>query len=90
MLNIVTYPTTTCIDMDVTVNRMVQKCEANVDFGELVGLPLPKGFHLSTSFLFEVSICLSVLGSGAHMLATLGRPEYEDEESVQRLGELVE
>ena len=59
---------------------------SNVDFGKLVGLPLPRGFYLSTSFLFEVSICLSVLGSGAHMLATLGRPE--EEESGQRLGEI--
>ncbi len=47
---------------------------ANVDFGELVGLPLPKGFHISSSFLFEVSICLSVLGSVALMLNTLGHP----------------
>ncbi len=63
---------------------------SNVDFGKLVGLPLPRGFYISTSFLFEVSICLSVLGSGAHMLATLGRPEYEDEDSGRRLGELAE
>ncbi|MFO7678497.1 MAG: hydrogen gas-evolving membrane-bound hydrogenase subunit E [Chloroflexota bacterium] len=35
---------------------------------------LPSGFHISTSFLFEVAICLTVLGSVAHMLNTLGHP----------------
>ena len=47
---------------------------APVDFGELIGLPLPAGFNLSTSFLFEVSICLAVLGSASLMLDTLGHP----------------
>ncbi len=47
---------------------------ANVDFGKMVGLPLPAGFHISTSFLFEVAICLTVLGSIALMLNTLGHP----------------
>jgi multicomponent K+:H+ antiporter subunit A len=46
----------------------------NVDFGKLIGLPLPAGFYISSSFLFEVSICLSVLGSVALMLNTLGHP----------------
>ncbi|HSN75130.1 MAG TPA: hydrogen gas-evolving membrane-bound hydrogenase subunit E, partial [Anaerolineae bacterium] len=45
-----------------------------VDFGALLGLPLPTGFTLSTSFLFEVSICLAVLGSASLMLDTLGHP----------------
>jgi multisubunit Na+/H+ antiporter MnhB subunit len=45
-----------------------------VDFGKLLGLPLPAGFNLSTSFLFEVSICLAVLGSASLMLDTLGHP----------------
>ncbi len=44
----------------------------NVDYGELIHLPLPKGFHISTSFIFEVSICLAVLGSVIHMLSSLG------------------
>jgi len=48
---------------------------ANVDFGELLGLPLPKGLYFSSSFLFEVSICLSVLGSAGHMLDSLGHPD---------------
>ena len=47
---------------------------APVDFGKLLGLPLPAGFYLSTAFLFEVSICLAVLGSASLMLDTLGHP----------------
>jgi len=35
---------------------------------------LPHGFHISSSFLIEVSICLAVLGSATHMLNTLGHP----------------
>jgi NADH:ubiquinone oxidoreductase subunit 5 (subunit L)/multisubunit Na+/H+ antiporter MnhA subunit/multisubunit Na+/H+ antiporter MnhB subunit len=35
---------------------------------------LPAGFHISTSFLFELSICLTVLGSAVHMLNSLGHP----------------
>jgi len=54
---------------------------SNADFGHLLGLPLPKGFHLSSSFLFELAICLSVLGSVTHMLAALGRPSERDAES---------
>lgn len=50
---------------------------APVDFGALLGLPLPTGFNLSTSFLFEVSICLAVLGSASLMLDTLGHPGEE-------------
>jgi multicomponent K+:H+ antiporter subunit A len=50
-----------------------------VDFGKLMGLPLPTGFHLSTSFLFEVAICLAVLGSASYMLDTLGHPGDADE-----------
>ncbi len=51
-----------------------------VDFGKLMGLPLPTGFNLSTSFLFEVAICLAVLGSASHMLDTLGHPGDSDEQ----------
>jgi multisubunit Na+/H+ antiporter MnhB subunit len=49
----------------------------NVDFGERLGLPLPQGFHLSTSFLFEVAICLAVLGSASYLLDALGHPGEE-------------
>lgn len=46
----------------------------NVDYGEMIGLPLPGGFHISSSFLFEVSICLAVLGSVALLLDAFGHP----------------
>lgn len=62
----------------------------NVDFGERIGLPLPQGFHISTSFLLEVAICLTVLGSVAYMLNTLGHPGDRDSESNQRLLEIEE
>ena len=48
---------------------------APVDFGALLGLPLPKGFYLSTSFIFEVAICLTVTGSATLLIDTLGHPE---------------
>lgn len=53
---------------------------ANVDFGELADLPLPSGFYISSSFLFEVSICLSVLGSATLFLNALGHPEENERE----------
>jgi len=46
----------------------------HVDFGRRLGLPLPQGFSLSTSFLFEVAIFLTVLGSASYLLDTLGHP----------------
>jgi multicomponent K+:H+ antiporter subunit A len=50
---------------------------APFDFGAALGLPLPKGFYFSTSFLFEVAICLAVLGSGIFIIDTLGHPERD-------------
>jgi multicomponent K+:H+ antiporter subunit A len=47
------------------------------DFGQQLGLVLPRGFNLSTSLLFELSICLAVLGSASYMLDTLGHPGEE-------------
>lgn len=47
----------------------------HVDFGKLWRLPLPDGFSLSTAFLFEVAICLAVLGSVVNVLNGLGHPE---------------
>jgi multicomponent K+:H+ antiporter subunit A len=35
---------------------------------------LPRGFHISTSFLIEIAIFLAVLGSATHMLNALGHP----------------
>jgi NADH:ubiquinone oxidoreductase subunit 5 (subunit L)/multisubunit Na+/H+ antiporter MnhA subunit len=62
----------------------------NIDFGERLGLTLPQGFHLSTSFLLEVAICLTVLGSVAYMLNSLGHPGDRDNESMQRLEKVDE
>lgn len=45
-----------------------------VDFGKMVGLPLPKGIHLSSSMIFELAICITVVGSVNLMLKILGRP----------------
>jgi multicomponent K+:H+ antiporter subunit A len=49
----------------------------HVDFGQQLGLPLPRGVNLSTSLFFEVSISLAVLGSASYMLDTLGHPGEE-------------
>ncbi|MCX6019293.1 MAG: proton-conducting transporter membrane subunit [Chloroflexi bacterium] len=52
---------------------------APLDFGALLGLPLPDGFFFSTSWLFELAICLSVLGSAAFMIqAFSGRDAHYD------------
>jgi len=51
---------------------------SNVDFGKMMGLKLPAGIHLSTSFLFESAIAVSVVGSVMHMLNAMGHPEEED------------
>jgi multicomponent K+:H+ antiporter subunit A len=47
---------------------------AHVDFDQRLGLSLPQGFNFSTSFLFELAICLAVLGSASYMIDTLGHP----------------
>ena len=44
---------------------------APFDFGEALRLPLPNGFYFSTSFLFEIAICLAVMGSTSFMVETL-------------------
>jgi multicomponent K+:H+ antiporter subunit A len=48
---------------------------APMDFGQMLGLPLPDGVFLSTSTMFELAICMAVMGSASHTLDTLGRPE---------------
>jgi NADH:ubiquinone oxidoreductase subunit 5 (subunit L)/multisubunit Na+/H+ antiporter MnhA subunit len=53
------------------------------DFGQALGLPLPKGFTLSTSFLFEIAICLAVLGSALFIIDTLGHPEIDIEREFE-------
>ena len=51
---------------------------SNVDFGKMMGISLPAGVHLSTSFLFETAIALSVVGSVVHMFNAMGHPEEQD------------
>jgi hypothetical protein len=48
---------------------------APVDYGKMVGLALPGEFHISSAFLFEVSIFLTVLGSASRMIDALAYPE---------------
>ena len=52
-----------------------------VNYGKMFNLPLPTGFYLSNSFLFEAAICLTVLGSATYILDNLGRPKEADPES---------
>ncbi len=47
---------------------------ANFDYGKALGLALPYGFSLSTSFIFELAICLAVVGGASMTLAALGHP----------------
>lgn len=61
---------------------------APVDYGALLGLPLPKGAYLSSSFLFEVAIGLTVLGSATYLLDSLGRPRTPDAESIDHQHEI--
>jgi NADH:ubiquinone oxidoreductase subunit 5 (subunit L)/multisubunit Na+/H+ antiporter MnhA subunit/multisubunit Na+/H+ antiporter MnhB subunit len=56
-----------------------------VDFGRRLGLPLPDGFALSTSFLMEVAIFLAVLGGASLVIDSTGHPD--DSESCESSGE---
>jgi multicomponent K+:H+ antiporter subunit A len=51
---------------------------SGVDFGKMMNIKLPAGIHLSTSFLFETAIAISVVGSVMHMFNAMGHPEEED------------
>jgi multicomponent K+:H+ antiporter subunit A len=53
---------------------------AHINFGKMIGLPLPYGFDFSSAFLFEVAICLTVLGSAALIINTLGHPDDTDDD----------
>lgn len=48
-----------------------------LDYGAVLGLPLPAGVKFSSGFLFEVAIAMAVLGSVSLMLDTLGRPAID-------------
>jgi hypothetical protein len=58
---------------------------SNVNIGALLNIPLPKGFNLSTSLLFEIAIFLSVLGSISYILSALGHPRISDTISQQEV-----
>jgi multicomponent K+:H+ antiporter subunit A len=60
----------------------------HVDFSTMFPIPLPEGFHLSTSLLFEIAICLTVLGSASLVIDTVGRPRDDDEESKRKVREI--
>lgn len=49
-----------------------------VNVGKLLGIPLPKSIYLDTSVIFEVAICLGVVGSVNLMLNSLGKPKAEE------------
>ena len=56
---------------------------ANLDYGKMIGLALPRGFGLTTSFVFEVAICLTVLGGASMTLAALGHPKDAPQDKVR-------
>lgn len=60
---------------------------AGVDFGHALGMTLPRGVHLGTSLIFEFAICLSVVGSVAHMVNTLGIPDQRRSEGTDATDE---
>jgi multicomponent K+:H+ antiporter subunit A len=67
--------TTGLVAITVTGNFL-----GNVDFTAGYDRLLPRGFHVSTSFILELSICLAVIGGATHMLRSLGHPGEETEE----------
>lgn len=60
-----------------------------VNFGELLGIPTPQGFYISTAFLFELAISLGVAGGVLFVIDTLGRPDDDDPENLWQLQEMT-
>jgi multicomponent K+:H+ antiporter subunit A len=56
---------------------------SHVDFARMWNLTLPEGVGLTTSFLFEIAVFLTVLGSTTYIINTLGHPGFRDIESVE-------
>ncbi len=56
---------------------------AQFDYGKAAGLVLPAGFHLSTSFVFEVAIFAAVLGGVSFILEAIGHPKDRPVEMEQ-------
>jgi multicomponent K+:H+ antiporter subunit A len=52
---------------------------SNLDFSKYLLLPMPEGFKLSTSFLFEIGIFMVVLGSTSFIIDSLGHPGERDQ-----------
>ena len=63
---------------------------APVDYGAMLGLPLPPGFGLTNSFFFEVAIALTVTGSATLILDNLGHPRDEEKEAFDELASIKE
>jgi multicomponent K+:H+ antiporter subunit A len=63
---------------------------APVNYGELIGLGnfLPTGVVLSNGLIFEIAICLVVMGASVLMLDNLGHPAEKDAESDMLLSEI--
>jgi multicomponent K+:H+ antiporter subunit A len=58
---------------------------SQVSLTDYINLPLPRGFYLNTGLLFELAICLTVLGSASLVIDTLGRPKDADRESTRQV-----
>lgn len=56
---------------------------SHVNFGVMLNLTLPAGVGLTTSFLFEIAVFLTVLGSTTFMINTLGHPGHRDPETIE-------
>jgi len=54
---------------------------SHIDFGQMWGLPLPKGVGLSTSMFFELAICIAVTGGILSILSALGHPKDDEGDS---------
>jgi NADH:ubiquinone oxidoreductase subunit 5 (subunit L)/multisubunit Na+/H+ antiporter MnhA subunit/multisubunit Na+/H+ antiporter MnhB subunit len=60
-----------------------------VNFGQMLNIPTPRGFYISTALLFELAICLGIVGGVLFVIDTLGRPEDDDPESLWQLQEMT-
>jgi multicomponent K+:H+ antiporter subunit A len=58
---------------------------SQVSLTDYLQIPLPRGFYLNTGLLFELAICIIVLGSASLVIDTLGRPKDADRESQQQM-----
>ncbi len=61
-----------------------------IDYGRLVGIApyLPNGVTFSNAFIFEIAICLVVMGASVLILDNLGHPTEKDKESDDLLAQI--